>query len=404
MSDLTAEVLRPDRRPTAAELPALAAPVVIWEDDRWWRFTERTDLHEVRYLAVREAGELVALAPLLVTRDGGGLLFYDTPKMTGELNAFGAPELLDPADRARWDELGGSLAEARRAQYPSVALGMFGSHHGIVHATGRDTAGRARVLAVLPRLLDEAAAELGCRSSSLLYATDEQAAVLGPAAEARGHVPAVLGAESVLRLHAPDWDTYLAGLASRKRRRAHRELGEYADAGFRTVVREGPEALSDSIVDLQVALRAKYGLPGGRPRVQRDFDAIRETVGDSCLVLSAVRDGETLGFVLYLRAGRALYGRTAGFDDDRAKGVYFALTYHETIRWALAHGVREIWYGLAAYDAKKLRGCDLEARHGWFRFTGEGSADLEETVRLQGASERDRLLGLGQDSTTSQGD
>ncbi|MER7624381.1 GNAT family N-acetyltransferase [Streptomyces sp. NPDC126503] len=404
MSDLTAEVLGPDARPTATAFPALAAPAVVWEDDRWWRFTERTDLHEVRYLAVREGGDLVALAPLLVTRDGGGLLFYDTPRMTGETNAFGAPELLDPERRTRWEELSGRLDDARRGQYPSVTLAVFGSHHGIVHATGRDEAGRARVLAELPRLLDEAAGLLGCRSSSLLYATDEQAAVLGPAAEARGHVPAVLGAESVLRLEAPDWEAYLAGLASRKRRRAHRELEEYAAAGFRTVIREGPEALSDSVVDLQVALRAKYGLPGGRPRVQRDFDALRETVGDSCLVLSAERDGETLGFVLYLRAGDALYGRTAGFDDDRARGVYFALTYHETIRWALAHGVREVWYGLAAYEAKKLRGCDLEARHGWFRFTGPGSAELEETLRLQGTSEDARLRGLGPDSTTSQGD
>ncbi|MDG9712472.1 GNAT family N-acetyltransferase [Streptomyces sp. DH10] len=404
MSDLTAEILGPDARPTAAEFPALAAPAVIWEDDRWWRFTERTDLHEVRYLAVREAGELVALAPLLVTHDGAGLLFYDTPKMTGETNAFGAPELLDPQRRARWDELADRLADARRGQYPSLALAVFGSHHGIVHAAGRDAVGQARVLAELPRLLEETAELLGCRSTSLLYATDEQAAILGPAARARGHVPAVLGAESVLRLDAPDWDAYLAGLVSRKRMRVNRELREYAEAGFRTVVREGPEALSDPIVDLQVALRAKYGLPGGRPRVQRDFDAIRETVGDSCLALSAERDGETLGFVLYLRAGQALYGRTAGFDDDRAKGVYFALTYHETVRWALAHDVREIWYGLAAYEAKKLRGCDLEARHGWFRFTGVGRAELEETLRLQGASEHDRLLSLGPDSTTSQGD
>lgn len=404
MSELAAEVVGPGRRPTAADFPALAAPEVIWEDDRWWRFTERTDLHEVRYLVIREDGDPVAVAPLLLTHDGGGLLFYDTPRMTGDTSAFGAPELLGAPQRARWDELTGRLDAARRGQYPSVALAVFGSHHGIVHAAGRDRAGRERVLAQLPRLLDEAAGSLGCRSSSLLYATDEQATVIGPAARARGHVPAVLGAESVLRLDAPDWDTYLAGLVSRKRQRVKSELRAYAGAGFRTVVREGPGALSDAIVDLQVALRAKYGLPGGRARVQRDFDALRETVGDSCLVFSAERDGETLGFVLYLRAGRSLYGRTAGFDADRAKGVYFALTYHETIRWALAHGVREIWYGLAAYEAKRLRGCDLEARHGWFRFTGAGRGDLDEIVRLQGACEHHRLLGLGRDRITSQGD
>jgi predicted N-acyltransferase len=205
----------------------------------------------------------------------------------------------------------------------------------------------------------------------------------------------------VLRFDAPDWDAYLAGLASRKRIRTKRELRAYAEAGFRTVVREGPDALTDSIVDLQVALRAKYDLPGGRSRVQRDFDAVRETVGDDAVVLSAERAGETLGFVLYLRSGRALYGRTAGFDDQ-VSGVYFALTYHETVRWSLAHGVRSIWYGLAAYDAKKLRGCDLEPRRGWFRFTGLGHDLLTEALHLQSGSEHDRLRRLNPRATPHQ--
>jgi predicted N-acyltransferase len=129
--------------------------------------------------------------------------------------------------------------------------------------------------------------------------------------------------------------------------------------------------------------------------VRNDFDAIRETVGDDCLVFSAERDGETLGFVLYLRSGDALYGRTAGFDEDRARGCYFVLTYHDTVRWALGNGVRRVWYGLAAYQAKRLRGCALEPRHGWFRFTGDGSTPLDRAVRLQGLSEQRRLESLG---------
>ncbi|WP_335938781.1 GNAT family N-acetyltransferase [Streptomyces sp. PTD5-9] len=401
MSPLTARVLGPADRPTAAGLPALDRPPVIWEDDRWWRFTERTDLHETRYLGVYgpDSG-LVALAPLLVTRDGGGLLFYDVPKMVGDLGAFGDPERLPDADRTRWDGLVDDLPDARRDQYPSLALAVFGSHLGLVHAAGRTPAQRREVLAELPRLLDEAAERLGCRSTGLLYATDEQAALIGPAAEARGHTPAVLGAESVLRLDAWDWDGYLAALASRKRVRLRRELRDYREAGFTTVIRQGADALTDSVVDLQVALRAKYGLPGGRARVQRDFDAIRETVGDSCLVVSAEREGETLGFVLYLRSGQALYGRTAGFDEDRARGVYFSLTYHETVRWSLANGVREIWYGLAAYEAKRLRGCDIEPRRGWFRFTGDGHRTLADTVRLQGDSEDRRLRSLGPTAPT----
>ncbi|MFJ3997710.1 GNAT family N-acetyltransferase [Streptomyces parvus] len=405
MSTLTVRVLGPGERPTAAELPALDRPPVIWEDDRWWRFTERTDLHEAHYLGVYGAGgDLVALAPLLLTRDGGGLLFYDVPKMVGNLGAFGDPERMPEGDRARWEEAVTGLPDARRDQYPSLALSVFGSHLGLVHADGRTPAERREVLSELPRLLDEAAEQLGCRSTGLLYASDEQAALIGPAAEARGHTPAALGAESVLRLNVPDWDGYVAALASRKRVRLRRELRDYAEAGFTTVIRHGADALTGSVVDLQVALRAKYGLPGGRARVERDFDAIRETVGDSCLVFTAERDGEALGFVLCLRAGNALYARTAGFDEDRARGVYFSLTYHEAVRWSLANGVREIWYGLAAYEAKRLRGCDIEPRRGWFRFTGDGHRTLTDTVRLQGVSEDERLRGLGPHRTTTQGD
>lgn len=159
--------------------------------------------------------------------------------MVGDLSAFGTLEQLTEDARNHWEKLTVALPDARCDQYPSVALGVFGSHHGIVHAADRDNAERRRVLAGLPRLLDDAARILGCRSSALLYATDEQAAALGPAAEALGYTPAVLGAESVLRFDAPDWDAYLAGLASRKRIRTKRELRAYAEAGFRTVIREG---------------------------------------------------------------------------------------------------------------------------------------------------------------------
>lgn len=405
MRTLAARIVDARTRPAAADFPALERPAVIWEDDRWFRFTERTDLHDTRYLAVYEADEtLVALAPLLVTHDGAGLLFYDPPKMVGDLGAFGDLEQLPQDARPRWAQLAAALPDARRDQYPSVALAVFGSHHGIVHAAGRSAAERRDVLAELPRLLEEAALLLECRSSALLYASDEESESIGPAADAHGYTAAALGAETVLRLEASDWDEYLAGLANRKRKRLTRELREYAEAGFTTVIREGTGAFTDSIVDLQVALRAKYGLPGGRARVQRDLGAIRETVGDSAVILSAERDGEALGFVLYLRSGDTLYARTAGFDEDRARGVYFALNYHESVRWALGSGIRAIWYGFSTYEAKTQRGCALEPRQGWFRFTGEGREILTETVRLQGGSERDRLRSLDPTGTIAQGE
>jgi uncharacterized protein len=75
----SAYLLPPDARPTAQDYAGLSGPDIIWEDERWWRFTEHTDLHEVRYLEVRQDDRAVALAPLLITPKPGGLLFYDRP-------------------------------------------------------------------------------------------------------------------------------------------------------------------------------------------------------------------------------------------------------------------------------------------------------------------------------------
>ncbi len=67
----TGHVLPRGTRPTAADFAGIADPDVIWEDSRWWRFTERTDLHEVRYLEVRADGRTVAIARCCSRRDPG---------------------------------------------------------------------------------------------------------------------------------------------------------------------------------------------------------------------------------------------------------------------------------------------------------------------------------------------
>ncbi|MFJ4031452.1 GNAT family N-acetyltransferase [Streptomyces griseoluteus] len=391
---LDGHVLPPGTRPTADDFPALDEPAVIWEDARWWRFTERTDLHEVRYLSVDEGGRTVALAPLLLTREAGGLLFYDPPRLIGTAGSMAEPDILDPADQERWSELGTALPLARPDQYPSLTLGVFGSHHGVAHATDRSPAQRAAVMAALPGLLRRAAADLGCRSSALLYVGEPEAAAVDSAARRSGYQAVLLGAEGVQHLPETDWDGYLTGLGSHRRRRICKEVDGYRQAGWRTVARSGPDALDDEVVALQVAHRAKYGLPGGEDRVRRDFDAVSADLGDSCLVLGSEREGRLGGFVLYFRAGDALFARTAGFSPE-AKGCYLALTYHETVRWALDHGIRRIHYGLSAYQAKFARGCELQPRWGWFAFEGPHAGVYRDAADLQSRSIERRLASVG---------
>src|SRR5262249_38079476 len=97
MSYYSGHLLPPDARHTPQDFTGLADPDIIWQAARWWRFTERTDLHQSRYLKVREDGRAVALAPLLITEKPGGLLFYDPPRLAGTTGPMADPELLDPS-------------------------------------------------------------------------------------------------------------------------------------------------------------------------------------------------------------------------------------------------------------------------------------------------------------------
>ncbi len=256
----------------------------------------------------------------------------------------------------------------------------------------------ARFMAALPELLLQTAAELGCRSVALLYVGEPEAADVDESASRAGYMATLLGAEGVLELAATSWEGYLAGLSKRRRYQTRKELRIYEDAGFRTVVRTGPDAFTEDLVALQVAHRAKYGLPGGEDRVRRDLNAVRDELGESCVVFSAERDGRMASFTLYLRTRDALFARTGGTLPD-ARGCYFAVDYHETARWAVENGIRRIHYGMAAYEAKVTRGCELRPRWGWFAFQGAQADTYREVLELQSQSIERQLSLVGAPAT-----
>jgi predicted N-acyltransferase len=240
----------------------------------------------------------------------------------------------------------------------------------------------------------QTAAALGCRSVALLYVGEPEAADVDQSASRAGYTSTLLGAEGVLVLADTSWEGYLAGLSKRRRYQARKELRIYEEAGFRTVVRTGPDAFTEDLVALQVAHRLKYVLPGGEDRVRRDLNAVRDELGESCVVFTAERDGRIGSFTLYLRTRDALFARTGGTAPD-AKGCYFAVDYHETARWAIENGIRRIHYGMAAYEAKVTRGCELRPRWGWFAFQGAQADTYREVLALQSQSIERQLELVG---------
>lgn len=369
-----------------------------WGDASWSEFMARTHGPDLRYLVVEDpAGALCATAPLLLATADRGPFLLKPPAIAGDERAFGDESTLTTEERAEYDALRARLDGVRAAQYPSVSLTTRGSSHGVAMALGSPVP-RNEVFAALPRLVADAAAELGCRSDAILHLDDDDATVRAVAAE-HGYERVVLGAETVLTIPAVSGqEEYFAGLPSRRRTRQRREMEQYLAQGLRSVVRTGAEAITEELVVLQARLRAKHGMPGGIDLVRKEFGDIRDTAGDSIVVCTAQRDRRVLGFVLslYDKDRNELYARSAGFDyDELDRGCYLALTYREIPAWAADHGVRRVYYGMSTYEAKRARGCALAPLYGYLRFDGSDGDLLRRAARLQSVSEARRLRSLG---------
>ncbi|MDH6574585.1 GNAT family N-acetyltransferase [Kitasatospora sp. MAP5-34] len=370
-----------------------------WGDPGWSRFAQRAGRHQVRRLLVLDGeGAVCADAPLLISTPDTGSLFYDAPKMIGDERAFGDADRLSATDRERYDSLRLRLPPIRAAQHPTVSLTAFGPHHG-VRIAPRSRIPREAVFAALPGLLAAAADELGCRSSGLLHLGAAEHAAMADTAAAQGYTPVLLGADTVFELpDGADYDTWLASLRSRRRTRLRKELQDYRSQDIRTVVRQGPEAFTDELVELQAQLRAKHGVPTDPAAVRVEFDAIRDTVGEACVVFTAESDGKVLGFVLGLLdpGRRVLHARSAGFSPEAmAASCYFVLVYHDVPAWALDRGVRRVRFGMSTYEAKRARGCALEPLSGYVRFSGPDAAVPHLAAEVQSRTEAGRLTALG---------
>ncbi|MEO6702246.1 MAG: peptidogalycan biosysnthesis protein [Jatrophihabitantaceae bacterium] len=370
-----------------------------WSDRPWLSFMARANDDDFRYLLIETAeGRLCAVAPLMLSGADHGPFFLNSAAIIGDERAFGDSARLTSEQQASYQQLLTGLDNLRAGQYPSVALSSRGTDHGVSMIADAPVS-RELVLQRLPAILAEVAAGLGCRSYAILHLGESDRAIIEPAATAGGYCQVLLGAESCLSI--PDVTSraeYQASLRSRRRSRFAKEMQDYLAHGLRTVTHYGPDAITEDVVRLQARLRAKHGMSTELAATRKEFSDIQQVAGEHCLVLTAEREGRTIGFVLALhdRARQALHVRSSGFDDDDpVASSYFVLVYQDVPGWAAEHGIRTVWYGISASEAKRARGCTLLPLYGYLGFTGAAAGRLGQIGRLQSLGEQRRLAELG---------
>jgi predicted N-acyltransferase len=378
---------------SAVDAPAwnrLAGPGLFgsWQ---WMRGAEAVFAPNSRFIVACDGGgrPVAGLACFLAGPDS--YLFVNPPRLLVSDSLLTATGLL-PHGAARAAGLASRLRPLLARRYPvAVCVSPFSPAGGIVGRVARDPVARCLVdqFHVLAR-------QWGARATAFLSVSEPAHPALGPVLAEQGYGRAIMAAHCTLPVRWGSIEGYVDCLGRARRPNVRRELRAFAGSGLRAEVADGSQLgrIADDLAPLFANLQRKYG---HEPSIR----AARETLDWVACYLAPVtrvvlvKDGSrTVAFHLFYETGGRLYSYLFGQAyEDRLRGafVYFNAVFYEPIRWAVRTGARVIDFSNESYEAKALRGCQLQPMTGFFRFGDDLQPALAELVALVDAAQRARF-------------
>jgi len=152
-----------------------------------------------------------------------------------------------------------------------------------------------------------------------------------------------------------DFQDYLDGLRSKKRKQIRRERREAARSGLDIELLSGPD-LSDSQCDAYHDLYAStYDRKWGYPSLSREFFyEVCRSMGDSFLLVLARNAGRYVAGAHLFRGQQRIYGRNWGCSEYH-RSVHFEMCYYRPIEYCIEHGL-DVFEAGAQGEHKLSRG------------------------------------------------
>ena len=195
-----------------------------------------------------------------------------------------------------------------------------------------------------------------------------------------------------------DWDAFLAALSSRKRKTLRKERHTAQDFGGDIVQLTGDQIEPhhwDVFWDFYQDTGARKW---GQPYLTRKFfDIAQKTLRDDMLLVFAMRDGVPIAGALNFIGRDTLYGRYWGCSEN-LPCLHFEICYYQAIDYALAHDMKFVEAG-AQGEHKLARGYLPVTTHSlhWFGNAGfrDAVADYLEAERKAVDEEIEVLTSYG---------
>ncbi|HLQ13294.1 MAG TPA: GNAT family N-acetyltransferase [Steroidobacteraceae bacterium] len=137
-----------------------------------------------------------------------------------------------------------------------------------------------------------------------------------------------------------DFEDFLAGFSSDKRKKVRRERRRIAEQGIEFRTHRGSEldgATLERLHDLHAATFLRHG---HLPYLNAEFfRLIATTMGEAFIAVLAEREREIVAAALYFRSGSVLYGRYWGAAGD-FHSLHFECCYYQGIDYCIQHGLQ----------------------------------------------------------------
>ncbi len=280
---------------------------------------------EPHHLVARAGDEIIAVMPLYAKSHSQGEYIFDHA----------------------WAD---ALERAGGRYYPKLQAAVpFTPATGRRYLTkpGWETIGRT----ALTQAMVQIAADNHLSSAHVTFCTEDEAA----AGEAMGLLHRKTHQYHWENDRYPDFDAFLAQLASRKRKAIRKERA--TAAGFGGTIRQlTGEAIKPEHWDAFWAFYQDTGSrKWGRPYLTRAFfDAVQETMRDDVLLVLAERGGRPVAGALNFIGRDTLYGRYWGAVEDHPC-LHFECCYYQAIDFAIRTGLARVEAG-AQGEHKLARG------------------------------------------------
>ncbi len=166
-----------------------------------------------------------------------------------------------------------------------------------------------------------------------------------------------------LNIQWKTFEDYLNSLESHFRKTVKREIKNCSQNGV--TIKEVTEFknLASSLSDLSANLISKHNKTTKNFFKPILYESLSTSAKTNTIVFIAKKNDAIIGFSVCMQKDQTLDCFHCGFNYDlqnKTDFTYFNIVYYTPIKWAIEHGIKKIYYRIAAEEVKYRRGCKPE--------------------------------------------